>query len=219
MKKDNQHTRSIQLSSSLHFPRLADYRAAGKGKPVVSGQTAEGIDNGYGLQGNATLHALQDSISSLEKGKYTLLFPSGATALTVLEAFLEKGDHWVMPDSVYFPIRRRAEYLKKRYGISYDVYNPVDLTTLRSVIKKETKLIHVETPSSVTFDVTDVDAVVKLAKSRKILTSADNTWAAGVLYQPLAHGIDISVVSLTKYAAGYSDVFMGSITTRDVDLF
>lgn len=219
MRKDNHHTRSIQLSSSLHFSSLADYRAAGRGQPVLRGQTAQDADNGYGLQGNATLHTLQDSISKLEKGEHTLLFPSGFTALSALAVFLDKGDHWLLPDSVYFPLRRFADYLKKQYGITYDLYNPADLSTVTSAITHQTKLIHIETPSSVTFDVTDVEKIVKIGKSRNILTSADNTWASGVLYQPLDHGVDISILSLTKYPAGYSDVFMGSITTRDAAVY
>ena len=216
---NNHYTRSIQLSSSVHFTSLTDYRAAGKGQPVVGGQTAASMDNGYGLQGNATLHALQDSVSQLEKGDDTLLFPSGMTALSALEVFLEKGDHWLLPDSVYFCVLRFAGYLKERFGITFDLYNPRDMSTLTRAIKKKTKLIHIETPSSITFDVTDVNKIVKIAKSHKILTSADNTWASGVLYHPLDHGVDISIVSLTKYAAGYSDVFMGSITTRNAAVY
>ncbi|HWZ65394.1 MAG TPA: PLP-dependent aspartate aminotransferase family protein [Patescibacteria group bacterium] len=219
MEENSQTTRSIYLSTSLHFDSLLDFREAGAGQPKLRGQTAVGIDNGYGLQGNPTLHALQDSISRLEKGTYSLLFPSGLTALIALGAFLKSGDHWLIPDSVYAPLQRYAKYLQERYGIIYSLYNPGDLKTLSKAIKKETKLIHIESPSSVTFDITDIDEVVKIAKSKDILTSADNTWASGVLCQPLDHGVDISILSLTKYPAGYSDVFMGSITTRNQSLF
>ncbi|MEK7152583.1 MAG: PLP-dependent aspartate aminotransferase family protein [Patescibacteria group bacterium] len=219
MEDADQITRSIHLSTSLHFASLADYRAAGDGHPRVRGQTAVGVDNGYGLQGNPTLHTLQDSISHLEAGAYSLLFPSGLTALVALGAFLNTGDHWLMPDSVYAPVRRYAEYLKQLFGVAYDFYNPNELRTLTDAIKGETKLVHIESPSSATFDVTDVDKVAEIAKSRNILTSADNTWASGVLYRPLEHGVDISILSLTKYPAGYSDVFMGSVTTRNADLF
>jgi cystathionine beta-lyase len=212
-------TRSIRLSSSLHFNRLADYRAAGKGKPVLPGQTGEYIDNGYGLQGNPTLHELQDAVSALESGRYTLLFPSGMAALSALEALLKTGDKWLLPDSVYGPMRRFADYLSGQYGVECDYYDPASLDSLAALINDKTKLVHIETPSSATFDITDVEAVVKLAKSKGVLTSADNTWASGVLYRPLEHGVDISILSLTKYAAGYSDVFMGSMTCQDVKLF
>jgi cystathionine beta-lyase len=212
-------TRSIRLSSSLHFDSLADYRVAGNGRPVLPGQTMEGVDNGYGLQGNPSLQELQDAVSELEQGSHTLLFPSGSTALCALGALLHSGDHWILPDSVYGPLRRYAEYLNQQYSITCDYYDPTSIDTIVALIKDKTRLIHIETPSSATFDITDVDGLVKLAKTKSILTSADNTWASGVLYQPLNHGVDVSILSLTKYAAGYSDVFMGSLTCKDPELF
>ena len=217
--KDEGVTRSIRLSSSLHFARLADYRTAGKGKPVLPGQTVEYLDNGYGLQGNPTLQELQDSISELENGSYTLLFPSGMTALTALGALLRPGDHWILPDSVYAPMRRYADYLNQQYAITCDYYDPGSIASVGALIRDKTKLIHIETPSSATFDITNVDEVVKLARTKGILTSADNTWASGVLYKPLRHNVDISILSLTKYPAGYSDLFMGSLTCQDAGLF
>ncbi|HEY5152472.1 MAG TPA: PLP-dependent aspartate aminotransferase family protein [Candidatus Saccharimonadales bacterium] len=219
MDDDDQVTRSVQMSSSLHFANLADYRAAGNGEPVLSGQTSNHLDNGYGLQGNPTLHQLQDSISKLENGRYSLLFPSGSTALSALSALFKSGDHWLVPDSVYAPVRRYAEYLDEHFGVKCDYYNPASLDTLADLINDKTKLIHIETPSSATFDLTDVEAVVELAKAKGVPTSADNTWASGVLYKPLDHGVDISILSLTKYIGGYSDVFMGSLTTGNEDLF
>jgi cystathionine beta-lyase len=219
MDMSNEVTRSIHLSSSLHFDTLADYRAAGKGKPVLKGQTAEHVDNGYGLQGNPTIHQLQDAVSDLENGKHTLLYPSGSTALCALGALLKPADHWLLPDSVYYPLRRYAEYLNQQYGIKCDYYNPQSADSLKALINDKTKLIHIETPSSATFEVTDVKKVVKSAKASNILTSADNTWASGMLYKPLDDGVDISILSLTKYVAGHSDVFMGSLTVKDSGLF
>lgn len=212
-------TRSVQLSSSLHFASLADYRVAGGGQPILPGQTNKYVDNGYGLQGNPTLHELQDAVSRLENGSHTLLFPSGLTALSALSALLQTGDHWLLPDSVYGPMRRYADYIEQNCGITCDYYDPLHIENLESLIKDETKLIHIETPSSVTFETAHVKDIVRLAGAKGILTSADNTWASGVLYRPLEHGVDISIVSLTKYAAGYSDVFMGSLTCKDTDLF
>jgi cystathionine beta-lyase len=219
MSSDEDTTRSIRLSTSLHFKSLAKYRAAGQGTPVLAGQTAEHVDNGYGLQGNPTLHELQDSVSELEKGKYTLLFPSGSTALVALAALLKSGDHWLMPDSVYAPVKRYAEYLKDMYGVTYDFYDTGSIDSVKNAIKPETKLIHIENPSSAIFATTDVEGIVGLAKSKGIITSADNTWASGILYRPLEHGVDISILSLTKYPSGYSDVFMGSLTTSNEDLY
>ena len=219
MSKNDDVTRSVHLSSSLHFASLADYRAAGQGQPVLDGQTAHDVDNGYGLQGNPTIHQLQDAVSQLERGGHTLLYPSGSTALNALSALLTSGDHWLMPDNVYAPVVRYAQYLKENYGVTFGFYNPGLIDSLEAAIRPNTKLIHIETPGSATFGLTDVGAVVGLAQARQIRTSADNTWASGVLYQPLEHGVDISVLSLTKYAAGYSDVFMGSLTCKDPELY
>lgn len=212
-------TRNIALTSSLHFDTLADYRAAGDGELVVTDQTQTGLDNGYGLQGNPTNHQLQAAISALEHGTHTLLYPSGLTALTAVQALLASGDHWLLPDSVYGPMRRFADVLKRNYQIDYDVYDPHDLATLEAAITNQTKLIHIETPGSVTYDVMDVPTVVKLARKHDLVTVADNTWASGELYQPLSHGVDVSILSLTKYIAGHSDLFMGSLTVGNKDLY
>lgn len=218
MKEKSSTTRSVQLSTSLHFQSLLQFKAAGSGTPQ-RGQTATDVDNGYGLQGNPTHHQLQDAISKLEAGTHTLLYPSGLSALTALETFVSSGDHWVLPDCVYGPARRYANYLKEKYSVEYSLYDATDLSTLERAIRPNTKLIHIESPGSITFEVTNIDEVVKIAKSRNILTSADNTWASGVLYQPLKHDVDISILGLTKYPAGYSDVFMGSVTTKNKTLF
>lgn len=212
-------TRSAHLSSSLHYDSLADFRSAGGGKPVLPGQTADGFDNGYGLQGNPTNHELQDVVSALEGGKYTLLYPSGLTALTALGGLLKSGDHWLVPSGTYAPFQRYASYLQDRFGVTYSIYDPLKPSSVSRQLTPRTKLIHIESPSSVTFETTPIKEIIALAKQRGILTSADNTWAAGVLCQPLRMGVDISVLSLTKYAAGYSDVFMGSVTTSSESLF
>jgi cystathionine beta-lyase len=212
-------TRSVHLSTSLHYASLSSFRDANGGTPQLDGQSGHGLDHGYGLQGNPTHHQLQDEISQLEKGKHTLLYPSGLTALTALSALLQSGDHWLIPDGVYAPVLRYATYLQDRHGVMFSVYDPQNLDTLRKAITPQTKLIHIESPCSITFEVTNIAGVVAIAKKHKIMTSADNTWASGVLCQPLALGIDISILSLTKYAAGYSDVFMGSVTTSDAAIF
>lgn len=219
MSRHDGITRNVHLSSSLHFGSLSDFMQAGEGAPKLAGQTAQGLDNGYGLQGNPTCHALQDAVSQLENGRHSLLYPSGLTALTALGSFLQSGDHWLLPAGVYGPMQRYARYLKEHYNVSYGVYDPLDLRSLRRSITPQSKLIHIESPCSVTFEATPVADVVAIAREHSMLVSADNTWASGVLCSPLDLGVDISVLSLTKYVAGYSDVFMGSVTTRDDQLF
>lgn len=212
-------TRSINLSTSLHYSSLESFKNAGNGQPQLNGQSAKGLDNGYGLQGNPTCHELQDAVSDLEAGDCSLLYSSGLTALTALGGLLKSGDHWLLPNGVCYPLLRYAAYLQDCFGITYSTYDPLDLETLRANITPQTKLIHLETPCSVTFETTDIQETVAIAKEHDIITSADNTWASGILCKPLQLGVDISILSLTKYAAGYSDVFMGSVTTSDQRLF
>jgi cysteine-S-conjugate beta-lyase len=213
------YTRTATFSSSLHFDNFDDYLAAGDGAPVLPGQTVTGLDNGYGLQGNPTLHGLQDSISRLENGAHSLLYPSGQTALCALEGIMENGDHWLMPAGVYGPLRRFANYIVARSGITYDLYDPLEPASVRAAITERTKLIHIESPVSATFETTPVEDVAAMAHEHGLLVSADNTWASGMLSKPLDLGVDISALSLTKYAAGHSDVFMGSLTVKDDGLF
>jgi cystathionine beta-lyase len=80
-----------------------------------------------------------------------------------------------------------------------------------AMMSPATRLIVMESPGSLTFEMQDVPAIARLAKERGVLTLLDNTWAAGLLFKPLAHGVDLSVQSLTKYVGGHSDVFMGSV--------
>lgn len=212
-------TRSISLSSSLHFGSLADFTEANAGAPKLAGQNAIGLDNGYGLQGNPTCHELQNAILRLEHGGFSLLYPSGLTALSALGGFLQAGDHWLLPAGAYAPLQRYARYLQQRCNISYSLYDPLDPANLEQAITPQTKLIHIESPCSVIFETIAITEVAAIAHKRNILVSTDNTWASGILCSPLDLGADISILSLTKYIAGYSDVFMGSITTQDQGLF
>ena len=101
------------------------------------------------------------------------------------------------------------------FGVDVVFYAPTELATLEVAIDERTKLIWIETPGSVTMEVPDVPAIVALAKRHGILTAIDNTWAAGLLFKPFDHGVDLVMHALTKYPSGGSDVLMGSVTTRD----
>src|SRR5439155_13916748 len=72
-----------------------------------------------------------------------------------------------------------------------------------------------ESPGSLTFEMQDVPAIAAAAQARDILTLMDNTWAAGLYFKPLAHGVSLSVQALTKYVGGHSDVFMGAAAASD----
>jgi cystathionine beta-lyase len=168
----------------------------------------------YGARGNPTAFALEDVVTELEGGYRTKLYPTGlAAAAQVFQAYLRPGDHVLITEAVYAPIRRLAEQWLAPFGIRYDYY-AADGSDLAGLIRENTRLVYAEVPGSSLFDLLDLPAIAALCKPRGILLAVDNTWGSGYLYQPLTLGADISLMALTKYVAGHSDVMMGSVCTH-----
>ena len=170
----------------------------------------------YGLYGTPTTRALEQQIAVLEGGTHALLTPSGMSAilLTCLAA-AEQGDVILMPESMYGPARQMAVRLLAPLGIATRFYDPLLPEGVNSLLDARPKLIWVESPGSVTFEVQDIPAIVRAARQGGALVAADNTWATPILLSPLAHGVDFSMQSLSKYASGHSDLIMGSVAVRD----
>jgi cystathionine beta-lyase len=174
----------------------------------------------YGRQGLAAQAALQQALAELEDAKGVSLYPSGLSALTgALLAVLKTGDEVLVTDAVYKPSRRFCDHVLKRFGIAVRYFDPsASAEALMEMASDATRLILMESPGSLTFEMQDMARIAELVKARGILTVADNTWGAGYLYKPLAHGVDISVQALTKYVGGHSDIFMGSAAAADPKL-
>lgn len=172
---------------------------------------------GYGRSGLNAQHALCDALCELEGATQTQVFPSGLAAITAaLTAVLKAGDHILVVDTVYKPVRQFCDSVLARFGVSVDYYDArLDAEALMALATPATRLILLESPGSLTFEVQDVPAIAAAARARGILTLMDNTWGAGLLFKPLAHGVDLSVQALTKYVCGHSDVFMGSVAVTD----
>ena len=174
----------------------------------------------YGRGGLATQAALIAALCELERAETVRLFPSGLAALTgAMLAILKAGDEILVTEGIYKPTRRFCDGPLRRFGISVRYYSPaISAEALLALAGPATRLIVMESPSSLTFEVQDAPAVARLARSRGILTLMDNTWAAGLLFKPLQHGVDLSVHALTKYVGGHSDVFMGSAATSGAEI-
>ena len=166
----------------------------------------------YGRQGLSAQFALQEALAELEHAKGVTLYPSGLAALSgALLAVLKAGDEILVTDAVYKPSRRFCDHVLKRFGVDVRYFDPCQpAEELVAGASDAVRLILMESPGSLSFEMQDMARVAELARARKILTLADNTWGAGYLYRPLDHGADISVQALTKYVGGHSDVFMGS---------
>ncbi|MBV4462505.1 cystathionine beta-lyase [Pseudomonas sp. SWRI79] len=193
--------------STVLFDNLAqmrDARARRDSERVLS----------YGARGNPTAFALEDLVTELEGGYRTRLFGTGlaAVAQTFL-AYLRPGDHVLITDAVYAPVRRLARELLEPFGIQVSYFAP-DGSGLQAQLQANTKMVYTEVPGSLLYELCDLPAIAALCKPRGILLAVDNTWGSGYLYRPLTLGADISIMALTKYLCGHSDVVMGSVCTR-----
>ena len=194
--------------STVLFDNLADMREARRRRDserVLS----------YGARGNPTAFALEDLVTELEGGHRTRLFGTGlaAVAQTFL-AYLRPGDHVLITDGVYFPVRRLAKEFLAPFGVEVG-YFPADGRDIESRLQANTRMVYCESPSSLLYELNDLPAIAALCKPRGILLAVDNTWGSGYQYRPLALGADISIMALTKYLCGHSDVVMGSVCTTE----
>ena len=187
------------------------------GAAVREGPRPERDGYTYGLHGTPTTVALARRICALEGGRETVLVPSGQAAIALVNlAVLAAGDHVLLPQNVYGPSRRLASSLLPRFGVLVEFYEPMAVEDLRAKLRPgRTKLVWCESPGSITMEVPDMPAMAEAARAAGALVAIDNTWAAGVLFDALAHGADITLQALTKYVGGHSDLVLGSVTAVD----
>lgn len=203
----------IYQTSTIVFPTLKDLHKAEEG--YANEDLLKPYELKYGRYGTQTNFALEKAIAEIENGYSSFLTSCGASAInTALIAFLQKGDHLLVADNSYSPTRGFSDIFLKKFGIETTYYDPRIGAGIEKLIKKNTKVIFMESPGSLSFEVQDVPAICKVAKKHKIVTIVDNTWSSGIYFKPLDHGADISVSALTKYINGHSDVMMGAITIQ-----
>ena len=172
----------------------------------------------YGRHGLDTHQALEEAVASLEGGYRTVLAPSGLSAIVlVLLATLAPGEHALVADSVYSPVRKVDRALLQRYGIEVEYFSATR-DALEPLIRPNTRLLYLESPSSLLYEVQDLPALAAVARRHGVLVAADNTWSGGLYYQPLALGAHLSIQAATKYLAGHSDVMMGVVTVDSAEL-
>ncbi|WP_434647774.1 cystathionine beta-lyase [Achromobacter piechaudii] len=199
-------TSTVRFADTAAQARMNAQRAAGERVAT------------YGRHGLDTHEALEQAVASLEGAYRTLLAPSGLAAITmVLLATLAPGDHALVADSVYSPVRKVDKSLLRRYGIELEYFSPGQ-DALEPLIRPNTRLLYVESPSSLLFEVLDLPALAATARRHGLLVATDNTWSGGLYYQPLALGAHISIQAATKYLAGHSDVMMGVVSVDSAEL-
>ncbi|MEW6026401.1 MAG: cystathionine gamma-synthase [Planctomycetota bacterium] len=173
----------------------------------------------YTRTDNPTRHALEDNLSALENAKYGLSFASGLAAVNTVMNLLKAGDHVVSANDLYGGTYRIFTKLFTNYGMTFDLVDTTDLDNIRRVIRPNTRVLWLETPSNPLLKITDLKAAIVLAHKHKILTVVDNTFATSYLQQPFDFGADIVLHSTTKYLGGHSDILGGALITKDKALY
>lgn len=170
----------------------------------------------YGRRGTPTTFALEDAVMALEGGAGCALVPSGLAAVTTaLLALLSSGDHLLMTDSAYGPTRTFCDTFLKRMGVETTYYDPVIGEGIKTLMTNRTKVVFVESPGSLTFEVQDIPAIAKAAHAMGAKVVLDNTWASPLFFKPFEHGCDVSIQAATKYIVGHADTMMGTITANE----
>lgn len=170
----------------------------------------------YGLLGTPSTFDLEEVIADLEGGHDAVLLPSGLAAITTaLTTFLEPGDHVLIADTVYWPNRMFCDEHLRRLNVDVEYYDPMLGAKIASRIRPATKVIFLESPGSLTFEVQDIPAITAVARAHGVTTILDNTWATPVFLKPFSLGIDVSVHAATKYLSGHSDIMMGVIVSAE----
>jgi cystathionine beta-lyase len=170
----------------------------------------------YGLYGTPTVLELGARIADLEGAQHSFVVPGGQAALVLVYlAFCTAGSHALVPESAYGPNKELGPGLLKGLGISVETYPPTIGADVARLIRPETHLIWCESPGSITMEVQDVPAIVAAAHAGGVPVALDNTYAAGMLFDAFAAGVDVSVQALTKYVGGHSDLLLGTVSVRD----
>jgi cystathionine beta-lyase len=162
---------------------------------------------------NPTVEIVEKKIAALEKGERCKLFSSGMAAISsAILTFLQSGDHVLSISNIYGPTTKFFTYIEK-FGISHTNTLNTDLDAIQSLIRPNTKVIYLESPTTMSFKLVDLKAIASLAQQRGIKTIIDNTWATPIFQNPITYGIDIVVHSVSKYLGGHSDLVGGALIT------
>ncbi len=173
----------------------------------------------YGLHGTPSSFTLESRLATLEGGEHCTLTPSGLSAIAHVNfALLCKGDEVLLPNNAYGPSLALARGELQNFGITATLYDPLEVSSLTAKLNERTKLVWLEAPGSVTMEFPNLRALTKVCHEHGVLCALDNTWGAGLAFNPFHCGVDVSVHALTKYPSGGGDVLMGSIVTQDPEL-
>lgn len=200
----------IHKASTVFFESVAAMRAR-------DWKNKEGYT--YGLHGTPTTFTLEAKIASLEGGNHCLLTPSGLASIACVNmALLRAGDEVLIPSNCYGPNLIMAQNELAAWGITHQVYDPMNAADLATKLSDKTRLVWMEAAGSVTLEFPDLAALSALCRARSIPIALDNTWGAGIAF-PAFDYADVTIHALTKYPSGGANLLMGSIVTNNDQLY
>jgi cystathionine beta-lyase/cystathionine gamma-synthase len=212
-------------TKAIHSGLLPDSATGAIMTPIYQTSTyvqeAVGVNKGfvYSRTDNPTRRALEQNLAALENGKFGLCFASGLSAANTVLNLLSSNDHIILANDLYGGTYRIITKVYQNYQIGFDFVDTTDLSNIRRVIKPNTRILWLETPSNPLLKITDIKQAVSLAKKHNLITVVDNTFATPYLQTPLDFGVDIILQSTTKYLGGHSDIIGGALITNRQDLY
>ena len=171
----------------------------------------------YGRRGTPTTEALELALQELEGSQCAgvSLLPSGLVAISsAFLAVVHAGDQVLVTDSAYGPARIFCDQILTRLGVTVTYYDPLIGAGIGELIRPNTRLVYLESPGSLSFEMQDTGAITKVAHSKNALVLMDNTWATPLYFRPLDHGVDMVIQAGTKYIGGHSDLMLGTVSAN-----
>jgi cysteine-S-conjugate beta-lyase len=171
----------------------------------------------YGRRGTPTTEALELALQELEGPQCAgvALLSSGLAAISsAFLAVVHAGDHVLVTDATYGPTRVFCDQVLSRLGVAVTYYDPLLGPSIGELIKPNTRLVYLESPGSLTFEMQDTAAIAKVAHDKGAMVLMDNTWATPLYFRPLEHGVDLAIQAGTKYIGGHSDVMLGAVSAN-----
>ena len=210
---------------AVHSGRKPDPATGALTPPIYLSTTFERDTDGeyskgyiYSRNGNPNRESLEICLAQLEKGKSAAAFSSGSAAAMSIFQSLSPGDHIIASDDLYHGTRNLIRIFDK-WNIASSFIDMTKISNVESALRKNTKLIWVETPTNPLLKIIDINKISNLVKKKNITVVCDNTWATPILQSPLELGADLVLHATTKYIGGHSDVLGGAIISKREDEF
>ena len=200
----------VARASTVTFASLAEMEAVQKrfeaGEPAPT----------YGIVNMPLRVAFEELVADIEGGYRAVTLPSGLAAVAVaIMACVKQGDHVLVTDSTYGPTRRFCDRTLRRFGVETTYYDPLVGAGIAELMKPNTRVVYLESPGSLTFEVQDFPAIAQAAHEKGAAVIHDNTWATGIFFDSFAHGADLVVQAATKYPGGHSDILLGAVVANE----